>query len=124
MGHLCSYGQVSECFPKDETNDQFNEMSKAKEQLLDVIFEGIKPLVEKINANTNKLLPKINAVKDNTDTRAEQILEQNNETKEDLLAQGFANTEKIMTKLASLELSRELKLNELKLNRRTCETCE
>ena len=104
----------------DETSDLFNEMSKAKEQLLEDLFKKMRPDVEKINENTNKLIPEINAVKDNTDTRAKQILEQNNETKENILAQGFTNTESIMTKLESLEQ----KLNELSLNQRTSGTCE
>ena len=95
-------------------------MSDAKEQLLEDLFKKMRPDVEKINENTNKLIPEINAVKDNTDTRAKQILEQNNETKENILAQGFTNTESIMTKLESLEQ----KLNELSLNQRTSGTCE
>ena len=112
---------VKSCWPKfDETSDLFNEMSKAKEQLLEDLFKEIRPDVDKINENTNKLIPEIYAVKDNTDTRAKQILEQNNETKENILAQGFTNTESIMTKLESLEQ----KLNELSLNQRTSGTCE
>ena len=93
MGHLCSYGQVSECFPEDETNDQFNEMSKAKEQLLDDIFEVIKPLVEKINAKSD----------DNTDK---------------VLAQNDANTNKICAEVAS---GFEEMMNKLKLNSGTGE---
>ena len=80
----------------------------------------MKNLVEKMDEDTNKLLTEINAVKDNTDTRAEQILKLNNETKEDLLAQNDANTNRILAHLTSLEM----KMNELKLNRRTSETCE
>ena len=95
-------------------------MSDAKEQLLEDLFKEMRPDVEKINENTNKLIPKINAVKDNTDAKAEQILEQNNETKEDLLAQ-HAHTNRIIAHLTS---QFELKFNELKLNRRTSETCE
>ena len=91
MGHLCSYGQVSECFPEfDVTNDQFNEMSKSKEQLLDDIFEGIKPPVEKIiansNENTDKVLAQVNAVEDNTNCRTEQILNQNHANTNILIA--------------------------------------
>ena len=70
-----------------------------------------------MDEDTNKLLTEINAVKDNTDTRAEQILKLNNETKEDLLAQNDANTNRILAHLTSLEM----KMNELKLNQRTCE---
>ena len=70
-----------------------------------------------MDEDTNKLLTEINAVKDNTDTRAEQILTLNIETKEDLLAQNDANTNKIIARLTSMEL----KLNELKFNRRICE---
>ena len=109
---------VKSCWPKfDETNDLFNEMSDAKDQLLEDLFKEMRPDVEKINDNTNKLIPEINAVKDNTDTRAEQILTLNIETKEDLLAQNDANTNRIIARLTSMEL----KLNELKFNRRTCE---
>ena len=96
-------------------------MSDAKEQLLEDLFKEMRPDVEKMNENTNKLIPKINAVKDNTDTRAEQIRKQNNENKEDLLAQSDANTNRIIAHLTS---QLELKFNELKLNRRTSETCE
>ena len=84
------------------------------------MYKEMKNLVEKMDEDTNKLLTEINAVKDNTDTRAEQILTLNIETKEDLLAQNDANTNRIIAHLTSLELQ----LNELKLNRRTSETCE
>ena len=110
MGHLCSNGIVSEYWPDfDEANDLFNELTDAKEQLLEDLFKKMRPDVEKINENTNKLIPEINAVQDNTDSRAEQILEQNN-----------ANTNRIIAHITSLELQ----LNELKLNQRTSETCE
>ena len=92
-------------------------MSNAKEQLLEDLFKEMRPDVEKINENTNKLIPEINAVKDNTDTKAEQILKQNNETKEDLIAQNVANTNRIIAHM-------QLQFNELKLNRRTSETCK
>ena len=95
-------------------------MSNAKEQLLEDLFKEMRTDVEKINENTNKLIPEINTLKDNTDTRAEQILKQNNKTKEDLLAQNDASTNRIIAHFTSLELQ----LNELKLNRRTSETCE
>ena len=92
-------------------------MSRSKERLLNDLYRAMKNLVEKMDEDTNKLLTEINAVKDNTDTRAEQILKLNNETKEDLLAQNDANTNRILAHLTSLEM----KVNELKLNRRTCE---
>ena len=92
-------------------------MSRSKERLLNDLYKAMKNLVEKIDEDTNKLLTEINAVKDNTDTRAEQILTLNIETKEDLLAQNDANTNRIIARLKSMEL----KLNELKFNRRTCE---
>ena len=92
-------------------------MSRSKERLLNDLYKEMKNLVEKMDEDTNKLLTEINAVKDNTDTRAEQILTLNIETKEDLLAQNEANTNKIIARLTSMEL----KLNELKFNRRTCE---
>ena len=92
-------------------------MSRSKERLLNDLYKAMKNLVEKMDEDTNKLLTEINAVKDNTDTRAEQILKLNNETKEDLLAQNDANTNRILAHLTSLEM----KMNELKLNQRTCE---
>ena len=92
-------------------------MSRSKERLLNDLYKEMKNLVEKMDEDTNKLLTEINAVKDNTDTRAEQILTLNIETKEDLLAQNDANTNRIIARLKSMEL----KLNELKFNRRTCE---
>ena len=92
-------------------------MSRSKERLLNDLYKEMKNLVEKMDEDTNKLLTEINAVKDNTDTRAEQILTLNIETKEDLLAQNDANTNRIIAHLTSMEL----KLNELKFNRRTCE---
>ena len=44
--------EFSEYWPDfDEANDLFNEMSEAKEQLLEDLFEEAKPFVEKINEN-------------------------------------------------------------------------
>ena len=55
MGHLCSNGIVSEYWPDfDEANDLFNELTDAKEQLLEDLFKKMRPDVEKINENTNK----------------------------------------------------------------------
>ena len=55
MGHLCSNGKVSEYWPDfDEANDLFNEMSDAKEQLLEDLFKQMRSDVEKINENSNK----------------------------------------------------------------------
>ena len=55
MGHLCSNGKVSEYWPDfDEANDLFNELSDAKEQLLEDLFKEMRTDVEKINENSNE----------------------------------------------------------------------
>ena len=72
----------------------------------------MKNLVEKMDEDTNKLLAEINALYDNIDAKFDQIKKQNNQNKDDILAQDNANTEKILAKLASLDL---------KLESKTCE---
>ena len=69
----------------------------------------MKNLVEKMDEDTNKLLAEINALYDNIDAKFDQIKKQNNQNKDDILAQDNANTEKILVKLASLELKLESK---------------
>ena len=115
IGHFSSfmYGQVGDWLPNfDEKNDQFVEMSRSKERIIKELYKHMKNLVEKMDEDTNKLLAEINAVYDNIDAKFDQIKKQNNQNKDDILAQDNANAEKILAKLASLEL---------KLESKTCE---
>ena len=115
IGHFSSfmYGQVCDWLPNfDEKNDQFAEMSRIKDRITKELNKHMKNLVEKMDEDTNKLLAEINAVYDNIDAKFDQIKKQNNQNKDDILAQDNANTEKILAKLASLEL---------KLESKTCE---
>ena len=112
IGHLSSfvYGHVCDWLPTfDEKNDQFVEMSRSKERIIKELYKHMKNLVEKMDEDTNKLLAEINALYDNIDAKFDQIKKQNNQNKDDILAQDNANTEKILVKLASLELKLESK---------------
>ena len=60
-------------------------MSEAKEQLLDNIFEAMKPLVEKLNANSNentdKLLACVNKLRAEFASGLEEMKEEMNKLK-------------------------------------------
>ena len=103
--HLYSfvYGQVCDWLPTfDEKNDQFVEMSRIKEKIIKDLTKHMKNLVEKMDEDTNKLLAEINAVYVKFDAKFDQIESQINQNKDVILAQGDANTEKILAKLTAL----------------------
>ena len=78
-------------------------LSSKKEELLEKLLKDIKPLEDKIEDNMNMLLSQINAVKDAADVKHDKLLEHNIQAKEDIIAQGNTNTDKIIARISDFE---------------------